>query len=106
MRLFAGWMLYKPLPGIPAEEEEEAVKVKHKARPDALLSLQFWREFKGGNLVFMYTVNDGDLTNGMTKLDYYRFGKEFSECKELNFLEKHDFADFCRGYLENLKDRP
>lgn len=82
------------------------MKKRIRALPYALLSLQFWRNGVD-NLVFTCTVNDGDLAEGgFLKLDYYNFGKKFSECSELSFLEKQSFARFCRGYLENLKNCP
>lgn len=66
----------------------------------ALLSLQFNRGDAG--IDFTLTVNDGELTDGFTEMDYHNHGIAFAKTSFLDETEKDHFARFCLAYLREI----
>ena len=82
-------------------------KYKHKAYPDALLSLQFHKD-GNGRPIFSITSNltkKRHLDDSFTQLSYPKFGRELAQTNLLNEQDKLTLDLFCQSYLVHRNQR-
>ena len=83
---------------------------KHKAYPNALLSLQFHKD-GNGRPIFSITSNLNSrrhLDNSFTQLSYSKFGRDLAQVDFLSEQDKLTLELFCQSYLgcrKQMKDK-